>query len=134
MNAPKLVEKENLDGKPSDLVTFLDNASPSQVLQMVNPNYPSTYLGTINEIYNAITLPRGVINCMIIKTLRDKGGELPPLTYFTRVAESWIQDNVLSTKDAIQYITTAKELRKSKSTKDSDFTSQSKREIVWEEA
>lgn len=134
MNAPKLVEKENLDGKPSDLVTFLDNASPSQVLQMVNPNYPSTYLGTINEIYNAITLPRGVINCMIIKTLRDKGGELPPLTYFTRVAESWIQDNVLSTKDAIQYITTAKELKKSKSIKDSDFTSQSKREIVWEEA
>ena len=134
MNAPKLVEKEELDGKPSDLVSFLDNASPSRVLQMVNPKYPATYLATINEIYNSISLPRGVINCMIIKTLRDKGGELPPVTYFNKVAESWIQDNILSTKDAVVYITTTKELRPSKSKKDSDFSSQSKREIVWKEA
>lgn len=133
MNAPKLVEKENLDGKPSDLVTFLDNASPSQVLQMVNPNYPSTYLGTINEIYNAITLPRGVINCMIIKTLRDKGGELPPLTYFTRVAESWIQDNVLSTKDAIQYITTAKEQKKTSPKSKSKEYTYANTNVPWEE-
>ena len=134
MNAPKLVEKEELDGKPSDLVSFLDNASPSRVLQMVNPKYPATYLATINEIYNSISLPRGVINCMIIKTLRDKGGELPPVTYFKKVAESWIQDNILSTKDAVVYITTTKESRPSKSRKDSDFSSQSKREIVWKEA
>ena len=71
---------------------------------------------------------------MIIKTLRDKGGELPPVTYFNKVAESWIQDNILSTKDAVVYITTTKELRPSKSKKDNDFSSQSKREIVWKEA
>ncbi len=134
MNAPKLVEKENLDGKPSYLISFLDNASPSQVLQMVNPNYPSTYLSTIDEIYNTISLPRGVINCMIIKTLRDKGGELPPVTYFKKVAESWITDNVLSTKDAVQYITTAKELQRPKSKKDREFSSESKTKVVWEEA
>lgn len=133
MNAPKLVEKENLDGKPSDLVSFLDNASPSQVLQMVNPNYPASYLGTINEIYNGISLPRGVINCMIIKTLRDKGGELPPLNYFSKVAESWISDNVLSTKDAIGYITTAKEQKKTSPKKNSKEYTYATTNVPWEE-
>ena len=91
-------------------------------------------IGTINEVYQVLenTLPRGVINCMIIKVLRDKGGDLPQVTYFEKVADSWISDSVLSTKDAVKYLTTIKE-RKSYNKKDDDFTSGNNSEIVWEE-
>ena len=45
---------------------------------------------------------------MILKILKDKGGELPRITYFKKVAESWIKDNVFSTIDAITYTTNLK--------------------------
>ena len=79
------------------------------MLEVLSPNYPASYLATINEIYSKIDLERGVINCMICKVLRDKNGELPGIKYFEKVAESWIADNVLTTKDAIKYVTTLKE-------------------------
>nr|MCR5232001.1 hypothetical protein [Acholeplasmatales bacterium] len=140
MNAPVLVEKETQTGSDSNLVTWLDEASPSAILDVVSPNYPPNYLGTINEIYEALenTLPRGVINCMIIKTLRDKGGDLPAVTYFKRVADSWISDSVLATKDAVKYITTVKENGQSKSSRknkerDDAYNSSNNIEVVWEE-
>ena len=43
-----------------------------------------------------------------IKVLKDKSGELPSLAYFKKVALSWGKDNVLSTADAVKYITTLK--------------------------
>jgi replication initiation and membrane attachment protein len=85
----------------------------------MSPDYPSSYLATINEIYSRIDLPRGVLNCMICKVLRDKNGELPGIKYFEKVAESWISDNVLTTNDAIKYVTTLKESKNSYSTKSS---------------
>ncbi len=57
---------------------------------------------------------------MICKVLRDKNGELPGVKYFEKVAESWISDNVLTTKDAIKYVTTLKE------DKGSSYSSKSK--------
>jgi hypothetical protein len=45
---------------------------------------------------------------MILKVVKDKSGEMPKLNYFKKVSESWIKDNIFSTKDAIKYITTAK--------------------------
>ena len=72
------------------------------------PNYPTSYLDTVLDIYQNISLPRGVLNCMILKVVKDKSGELPKLNYFKKVSESWIKDNIFSTKDAIKYVTTAK--------------------------
>ena len=83
----------------------MDNISPSEFLEDIIPNYPPKYLETINDIYINIGLPRGVINCMIMKVVKEKGGELPTLKYFQRVSESWIKDNIFSTADAIKYVT-----------------------------
>ena len=134
MQAPKLVDKQESLGGDTNLISWLDTSSPAAILDVVSPNYPPSYLETINEIYQALgnTLPVGVINCMIIKTLRDKGGDLPAVTYFKKVADSWISDSVLSTKDAVKYLTTVKEKNYKK--KDDDFTSGNNNEIVWEEA
>ena len=134
MQAPVLEDRQEDSVGESNITTWLENASPKNILDVVSPNYPPSYLGTINEVYQALenTLPRGVINCMIIKVLRDKGGDLPQVTYFKKVADSWISDSVLSTKDAVKYLTTIKE-RKSYNKKDDDFTSGNNSEIVWEE-
>lgn len=115
MDSPKLVVKETESKEDIDLVNYLDNVSPHDLLDSMIPNYPLDYLSTINEIHSNINLPRGVLNCMIIKVLRDKSGELPKYKYFERVAESWIKDNVFSTLDAIKYVTTFKEKEQTQS-------------------
>ena len=112
MNAPKLEEKNEEAVNNNDIISFLDNASPSELLAQIVPNYPANYLDTIMEIYSAIELPRGVLNCMIMKVLKDKSGELPSVKYFKKVAESWIMDNIFSTSDAIVYVTTPKDKKK----------------------
>lgn len=106
MKAPKLVSKNDNSITNDELTSYLENTSPSKLLDDVSPNYPEKYLQTINDIYANIDLPRGVLNCMIMKVIKDKSGELPNLVYFKRVSESWIKDNVFSTADAIKYVTT----------------------------
>lgn len=106
MKAPKLVSKDDNVVQNEELVSYLENTSPSILLEDVVPNYPDKYLQTVNDIYSNIELPRGVLNCMILKILKDKSGELPALTYFKKVSESWIKDNVFTTLDAIKYVTT----------------------------
>lgn len=112
INSPKLVSKAEDDANV-DQIEYLDHVSPTDLLETLSPNYPASYLSTINEIYEKIDLPRGVINCMICKVVRDKNGELPGIKYFEKVAESWMADSVLTTKDAIKYVTTAKEGKES---------------------
>ena len=105
LKAPVLTSKID-DDHHDDLVSYLDNVSPADFLDDNLNNYPAEYLDTINQIYSEIDLPRGVLNCMILKILKDKGGELPRISYFKKVAESWVKDNVFSTIDAVKYTTT----------------------------
>ncbi len=106
MKAPKLVSKNEDSVTNDELTSYLENTPPAKLLDDVSPNYPDKYLQTINDIYANIDLPRGVLNCMIMKLIKDKSGDLPNLAYFKRVSESWIKDNVFSTADAIKYVTT----------------------------
>ena len=108
MKGPILVSKNEDNVSYDDLISYIESASPSEFLESIVPNYPSSYLDTIVEIYQNIALPRGVLNCMIMKVVKDKGGEMPKLNYFKKVSESWIKDNIFATVDAIKYITTAK--------------------------
>ena len=108
MKGPILVSKNEDNTSYDDLISFIENASPDEFLESIVPNYPSSYLDIIIEIYQNIALPRGVLNCMIMKVVKDKSGELPKLNYFKKVSESWIKDNIFTTADAIKYITTAK--------------------------
>ena len=108
MKGPILMSKDSDSGTDDDLISFLETASPEEFLESLVPEFPSSYLDTILDIYSNIALPRGVLNCMIIKVVKDKSGELPNVKYFKKVSESWIKDNIFSTKDAMKYITTAK--------------------------
>ena len=116
LKAPILTTK--IDSEHDDLVQYLDKVSPVDLLDSNLNNYPIEYLDTINQIYTEIDLPRGVLNCMILKILKDKGGELPKISYFKKVSESWIKDNVFSTIDAITYTTNLKSNNNSDSSDD----------------
>lgn len=107
MKAPKLVVKEEISVQNQDLVAYLENTPVDTLLEDTIPGYPEKYLQTVNDIYADIELPRGVLNCMILKVLKDKGGELPNLNYFKRVSESWVKEKIFSTEDAIRYVTTS---------------------------
>lgn len=106
MKAPKLIEKDENLVSNDDLTAYLEKTSANVLLDDIVPNYPEKYLQTINDIYANIELPRGVLNCMIIKVLKEKGGDLPSLNYFKKMSETWIKDNVFTTVDAIKYVTT----------------------------
>ena len=106
MKAPKLIEKDENLVSNDDLTSYLEKTSANVLLDDIVPNYPEKYLQTINDIYANIELPRGVLNCMIIKVLKEKGGDLPSLNYFKKMSETWIKDNVFTTVDAIKYVTT----------------------------
>ena len=108
MKGPILEDKNDFDSEFNDFEEYLNNVQPTVLLEEIIPNYPASYLDTILKIYEEIDLPRGVLNCMILKVLKDKGGDLPSLNYFKKVAESWVKDNVFSTQDAITYVTTLK--------------------------
>lgn len=112
MNAPKLLIKEEENIESVELIDYLENTPASELLENLMPNFPANYLNTINEIYANIDLPRGVLNCMIIRVLKEKSGELPNLLYFKKVSESWIKDNVFTTTDAIKYTTRLIEKKK----------------------
>ena len=88
-------------------MAYLENTPVDTLLEDTIPDYPEKYLQTVNDIYAGIELPRGVLNCMILKVLKDKGGELPNLNYFKRVSESWVKEKIFSTEDAIRYVTTS---------------------------
>ena len=106
MKAPILTTK--IDEDYNDTIQYLENVSPKDLLDDSLNNYPSEYLDTVLQIYSDINLPRGVLNCMILKILKDKGGELPKINYFRKVSESWIKDNIFSTEAAISYVTNPK--------------------------
>ena len=110
MSAPKLECKDDYssDVASNDIVNYLDNVGADKLLTDILGDFDSDYLKTVLSIYENIDLPRGVLNCMIVKVLKDKGGELPSLAYFKKVAMSFGKDNVLTTEDAIKYITTLK--------------------------
>ncbi len=106
MKAPVLTTKMEDTTSGDDIISYLDNVSPVDLLDANLNQYPAEYIDTINQIYSEIDLPRGVLNCMIIKVLKDKSGELPRIAYFKKVAGTWMSANVFSTEDAIKYATT----------------------------
>lgn len=119
LEAPKLVTKdeENIGG--TELIEYLENASPSDILGSIMPDFPPKYLQTILDIYANIDLPRGVLNCMIVKVLKEKSGELPTLAYFKKMSETWIEHNIFSTSDAIKYATKFEDDKKESSKENS---------------
>ncbi len=107
MKAPKLVNKDEEMVADNDLCDYLNNVTPSDLLESTIPDYPVKYLDRLNDIYANLDFPRGVINCMVLKVIKDKG-ELPTTNYFKKMAGSWSENNIFTTEDAIKFVTDAK--------------------------
>lgn len=102
MDAPKLLTKEEENIDSVDLIEYLENASPAIILSNMMPDFPEKYLQVITDIYANIDLPKGVLNCMIVKVLKEKK-ELPNLSYFKKMSETWIAHHIFTTSDAIKF-------------------------------
>ena len=107
MKAPKLVNKDENMVADNDLCEYLDNVTATALLEDVMPDYPIKYLDRLNDIYAGLEFPRGVINCMVLKVIKDKG-ELPTLNYFKKMSGTWSENNIFTTQDAIKFVTNAK--------------------------
>ncbi|MDE5715297.1 MAG: hypothetical protein K2I42_04100, partial [Anaeroplasmataceae bacterium] len=121
MDAPKLLTKEEENIESVDLIEYLDTITADQLLENMMPGFPTKYLNTVQDIYSNIDLPRGVLNCMIVKVLKEKSGELPTLAYFKKMSETWIENNIFTTSDAIKFAT-GFEMSKSKPVKQTKYT------------
>ncbi len=121
MKAPVLEDKE-VDEKfdsTSDLVEFLDNANPEMLFNALSLPFDPAYFDTANEIYTKIELPRGVLNAMILKAVKLLG-EMPKFMYIKKMSNTWIEDNIFTTIDAVKYITEAKGYKPSSKDDDND--------------
>lgn len=107
MDAPKLIT--TLDASKlvydEDLKSYLENVSPKDFLDEICPNYPDKYMDTVLSVYANIDLPRGVLNAMIVKVVKQNSGEMPAFGYFKKVSQSFIKDGIFTTDDAIKYVT-----------------------------
>ena len=83
MNAPKLLTKDEENIENVDLIEYLENTPACEILNNLMPEYPEKYLSTINDIYANIDLPKGVLNCMIIKVLKASIIIQPPFYFHT---------------------------------------------------
>ncbi len=106
MDAPKLLIKGEETVEDEKLIEYLESTPVAVIFENMMPSFPPKYLNTVQEIYANIDLPRGVLNCMIVKVLKEKSGELPSLAYFKKISETWISKNIFSTSDAIKFGTT----------------------------
>lgn len=89
----------------NSLIYTMDRITGVQLLNKFCSNgYPTNYLKIVTDIYEQIDLPRPVINFMIMNVLNDQGGELMPLPYFKKVAETWAELGITTPEKAYDYV------------------------------
>lgn len=101
-DAPTLSVKEPVN---QELLDTLCNVSIPALLDHHWPNYPKSYLMTVEQIFENIDLPREVITIMIYSVLKQKDGELPGLPYFKTVAKQWESSGIDTKETAFHHIT-----------------------------
>lgn len=107
-NAPKLGEKGEILSEDEDMMNTLAETSIEDMLTAFWPGYPSSYLATINDIYDTLDFKREVINIMIFYVLFSKDGKLPNISYFKKAADSWKKYGIKSKEDAWAFLKNAK--------------------------
>ena len=96
---------DKLDSDTARFVTMCDNISSEQLLKELSGIKPAlSELKMIEELSLNTGFPQGVINFMILLVNSEKNGELPPYSYFEKVANTWKRANVKTTIDAINLV------------------------------
>ena len=107
MDAPKMITTVDASKLvyDEDLISYLETVSPKDFLEDLCPNFPDTYMDTVLQVYSNIDLPRGVLNAMIVKVVKQNSGNMPAFLYFKKVSQTWIKDGIFTTDDAVKYVT-----------------------------
>lgn len=89
----------------NDNVAKFDNLTAQDLLIQIvgSSDFPSVYLKKIAELYEKISMPRGVINVMIAYLYSEKQ-TIPAVSYFQKMADSWQEKGIVSTSLALTYI------------------------------
>ena len=122
---PILVAKENdqfmtsaSDDKEVVLATSLEAMSFADNLQRLSNMQPSTSeIDMFTQLLAKSNLTVGAINWMIMLTNKEKGGTLPQISYFEKIANTWARAGVKNAYDAIKYTLKESERRKTEMSK-----------------
>lgn len=109
----------------------LESLNPEQILREFCIKGENTIdLDTILTFYDNNNLPIGLLNAVIIYTLKYLEGVLPKHTYLQQVLTTWLNNGVKDTDTAIEYIKTLNTYTKS-SKKGKNKKSKSNMDIQW---
>lgn len=105
----KAIVKPDMSEEEYEAMNIVANTSIKDLLDQVWPDYPQTYLKTINDIYDKVDMERDVLNIMLFYVLKQKNGELPSLSYFIKVADSWKENGYDTRESAWKFVRGFKE-------------------------
>lgn len=99
---PKLI----LKNEENTLALRFDNINAQELLvQMIGKDYNPIYLNRITNIYEQVDFPVGVINVLITYVYRNIK-DIPPTSYFTKVAKTWKENGINNTIEALNFLQT----------------------------
>ena len=93
------------DEKLDKTVKVLETLSPSEIVQgKYKTNLTSSEIEMFNTLLEKTGVNIGVLNVCIIDVMSRLDGEIPNITYFEKILNTWIRKNIVSTADALKYI------------------------------
>ncbi len=99
MEKPEIVEKTD------SISEKLDSINPSDIVKMYSKrDNISVDLDTVVAFSQRNDATIGIMNAIILYTIKDKEGILPNYTYLEKVLNTWQNNGVRTTEDAVNYL------------------------------
>ena len=98
-------EKPEIVLKTDSLADKLDSISPQDIIKMYSKrDNISVDLDTVLAFSQRNDATVGIINAIILYTIKEKEGILPNYTYLEKVLNTWQNNGVKTTEDAVSYL------------------------------
>jgi len=82
----------------------LDAVTPAAIVSKYGvPSHAGIALATASALLERNDVSPGIINAMVMFTLKHKEGILPNLSYMEKVLNSWLESGIRTTEDALSY-------------------------------
>lgn len=97
-DAPEISEKHD------DLTKHLDTISPIEIIKLYSKSSNlASDIDTALAFTSRTDVPLGILNVIILHTIKAKEGLLPNVKYLEKVLNTWQQNGVTSTQEALNY-------------------------------
>ena len=91
--------------KDTNKAKQLDSISPQDIIKIHSKRDNITVdLNTVAAFMERVNVPVGVVNAILINTLKEKDGLLPTYKYLEKVLITWQNNGVATTEDAVNYL------------------------------